>query len=157
MIFVTVGTHHDGFPRLLRAVAELPTSDIVVQYGHGSPPANAREAEPSMSFARMLGFFDEADQVIMHAGVGSILLAIRHGHVPLVVPRLHRLGEHVDDHQSDLARGLEATGKVRVVWDAGQLATALAAAPARAAAVALPQTGLHTAVRAALLAGDTAT
>ena len=54
----------------------------------------------------MLECFRSADKVVTHAGVGSILCADREGHVPLVVPRRHDLGEHVDDHQLELARAL---------------------------------------------------
>ena len=150
MIFVTVGTHQDGFSRMLDAVAGLGERDLVVQYGNGRPPANARIAEPFMPFPRMLQFFDEAEHVVMHAGVGSILLAIRHGHEPIVVPRLHRLGEHVDDHQVDLARRLEATGRVRVVWPDQDLGEALAVARARGGYATLPRTGLHEAVHGLL-------
>jgi len=151
VIFVTVGTHHDGFTRMLEAVAALGDRDLVVQYGNGRPPANARVAEPFMPFPQMLECFDEAEHVITHAGVGSILLAIRHGHQPLVMPRQHKLGEHVDDHQVDLSRRLESTGRVRVVWEDDDLAAALASARTRGAHASLPTTGLHAAVRNALL------
>ena len=150
MIFVTVGTHHDGFSRMLDAVEALGERDLVVQYGNGRPPANARVAEPFMPFPEMTRYFDEADQVVTHAGVGSILLAIRHGHEPIVIPRLHRLGEHVDDHQVHLSRRLEASGRVRVVWPDQSLADALAAARPRGAHASLPRTGLHEALRAVL-------
>lgn len=150
MIFVTVGTHHDGFTRMLKAVESLGDRDLVVQYGNGEPPSNARVAEPFMPFPRMLEYFDEAEQVVTHAGVGSILLAIRHGHQPIVVPRQHKLGEHVDDHQVDLSRRLEATGRVRVVWEDGDLAETLASARPRGAHADLPTTGLHSALRDAL-------
>ena len=152
MIFVTVGTHQDGFPRFLAAIESLGDVDLVVQHGPGPAPANARIAEPFMPFPRIMEFFRSAERVVMHAGVGSVLLAVRCGHVPIIVPRLHRLGEHVDDHQSDLARGLEASGRARVVWDTDDLQRILAETPTRASAVELPQTGLHAAVRASLAA-----
>ncbi|CAA9465221.1 MAG: hypothetical protein AVDCRST_MAG38-779 [uncultured Solirubrobacteraceae bacterium] len=152
MIFVTVGTHQDGFPRFLAAVETLEGSDLVVQHGPGPAPRNASVAEAFMPFPRIMEYFRAADRVVMHAGVGSVLLAVRCGHVPVIVPRLHRLGEHVDDHQSDLARGLEASGRARVAWDTADLQAVLSETPARAAAVDLPQTGLHSAVRSLLLA-----
>lgn len=150
MIFVTVGTHQDEFARMLSAVEALGERDLVVQYGNGHAPANARIAEPFMPFPRMIEYFDAAAHVVTHAGVGSILLAIRHGHHPIVVPRLSALGEHVDDHQVHLSRRLEATGRVRVVWPDQDLADALQVAPARGAYASLPYTGLHEAVRAAI-------
>ncbi len=152
MIFVTVGTHQDGFPRFLAAIEKLSGVDLVVQHGPGPAPRNARIAEAFMPFPRIMDFFRSAERVVMHAGVGSVLLAVRCGHVPIIVPRLHRLGEHVDDHQSDLARGLEASGRARIVWDTTDLPEVLGSTPARASAVDLPQTGLHSAVRASLAA-----
>ena len=151
MIFATVGTHQDGFPRMLGALESLPAgSDLVVQYGNGRPPANARVAEAFMPFDAMLHWFSGAERVVTHAGVGSILLAIRHGHLPVVMPRLKRNGEHVDDHQVELAERMAERGKVHVVWNAADLAGALAQVPPRGAPTQLPETGLHAAVRAAL-------
>ena len=43
------------------------------------------------------------------------MTALRLGHAPIVVPRLHRFGEHVDDHQLDIARRLQERGLVRCV------------------------------------------
>ena len=54
----------------------------------------------------------DADVVVTHAGVGSVLCARQAGHVPVVVPRLHRLDEHVDDHQVELVAALGADGHV---------------------------------------------
>ena len=52
VIFVTVGTHHQPFERLLDALAGLD-GELVVQYGPGQPPA-ASHAEPFMPFDEML-------------------------------------------------------------------------------------------------------
>ena len=148
---MTVGTHHDGFPRLLDAVAALPACDLVVQYGHGSPPQHAAIAKSFMGFDEMLAHFDAADAVITHAGVGSILLAIRHGHVPVIMPRLRRYGEHVDDHQVDLARRLECEGRVLVAWEGSDLPRLLARTPPRTGVSGAPHTGLHDVLRLELL------
>jgi UDP-N-acetylglucosamine transferase subunit ALG13 len=150
VIFATVGTHQDGFPRMLRALEELRGEELVVQYGYGQPPANAAVAEPFFPFPQMAEHFAAADVVVTHAGVGSILLAIRHGHVPIVIPRLQRNGEHLDDHQVELAERMAAQGRVEVVWDTADLASAVARTPRRGAPEVLPVTGLHAAVRAAI-------
>lgn len=154
MIFATVGTHHDGFPRMLRALEQLPRDlGLVVQHGHGDPPSNARAAAPFLPFSEMSANFAAADMVLTHAGVGSILLAVQHGHVPIVFPRLKRHGEHVDDHQRELAEQMSARKLVRVVWDESELDDAVRSTPRRGPHVRLPQTGLHAAVRAALHGG----
>jgi len=131
VIFATVGTHGDGFPRMLAALEQLETDELVVQYGHGTPPANAMRAEAFLPFDQMAELFEAADVVITHAGVGSILLASRAGHVPVIVPRLANLGEHVDDHQVELSRALESRGGVLVCWDASDLSKLVAEVPER--------------------------
>lgn len=150
MIFVTVGTHHQPFDRLLGALDQLGDERLVVQYGPAEPPPGATRAEAYMPFEQMLECFRQADAVITHAGVGSILCARREGHTPLVVPRRHDLGEHVDEHQAELTRALEARGSVVAVWDVAALAGLLAAAPPRRAAAESSEAPLCASVRTAL-------
>jgi UDP-N-acetylglucosamine transferase subunit ALG13 len=150
LIFVTVGTHHQPFERLLDALSELPGEELVVQYGPGAPPAGVRRAVAYLPFDEMLACYSEAEKVITHAGVGSILCARRAGHLPLVVPRRHDLGEHVDDHQAELIRVLEQRGSVVAVWETADLAGSLASSPPRSEAVAETEPALCPSVRAAL-------
>ncbi len=65
----------------------------------------------------------EADLVVSHAGVGSALTAMRAGRLPLLVPRRAARGEHVDDHQVQIAVELERRG-LAVACEAGALAPA---------------------------------
>lgn len=152
MIFVTVGTHHQPFGRLLDAVGALSDDQIIVQHGHSPAPAGVALAVPFLTFAEMEERMLTADVVVTHAGVGSILLALRCGHTPVVVPRLRRHGEHVDDHQAELAGALAQRGEVVVVDDLARLGPALATPPPRRPASNISEGALHRAVRAALLA-----
>ena len=90
--------------------------------------------------------------VITHAGVGSILLCLRNGRKPLVVPRMHRFGEHVDDHQVELTRALGERDQVIPVWDVRELPRLVAEAPAPTAPRLPTARPLHEAVRRALYA-----
>jgi UDP-N-acetylglucosamine transferase subunit ALG13 len=130
MIFVTVGTNETRFDRLLRAVEDLGHGgeDVVVQAGASDVrPAGARCVD-FLPFDAMVEHVDRARVVVTHAGVGSILLALSRGRRPVVVPRLHRFGEAVDDHQVPLARRLAGRGLVTLVEDPGSgLAEAVAA------------------------------
>jgi UDP-N-acetylglucosamine transferase subunit ALG13 len=150
VIFVTVGTHHQPFERLLGALGGLD-EELVVQHGSGAPPPGVKLAEPFMPFDAMLDAFREADKVITHAGVGSVICATREGHVPLVVPRRHDLGEHVDDHQVELTRALAERGGVIAVWDVGALGEAVAQAPPRRPPSRREEPALCPSVREALL------
>jgi UDP-N-acetylglucosamine transferase subunit ALG13 len=150
LIFVTVGTHHDPFERLLAALDQLEGAELVVQYGPGAPPPGVSRAEAYLPFEEMTALFREAETVITHAGVGSILCARREGHTPLVVPRRHDLGEHVDEHQAELTRKLAARGSVVAVWDTAELAELTAKAPPRRVATEAAEPPLCPSVRAAL-------
>jgi UDP-N-acetylglucosamine--N-acetylmuramyl-(pentapeptide) pyrophosphoryl-undecaprenol N-acetylglucosamine transferase len=149
-VHVTVGTPQQPFERLVRGLEAVSRTDLVVQYGPAAPPARAHRAVPFMSFSEMLEHFERADAVITHAGVGSILCASNAGHVPIVVPRLQRHGEHVDDHQLELVDELERTRQILVAWDVASLDDLLrTVSPKRPPAQRQPGP-LHTAVRAAL-------
>lgn len=154
MIFVTVGSTQAGaqmgFPRLIDALAALPGGQLSVQYGETPPPAHAAEAVASLSFEQVVERMEAADVVVCHAGVGSILCALRAGHTPVVVPRSRRLSETVDDHQMELARALADERKVIAVFDESTLAGAVASVPPRGASVAVGERPLHEAVRAAV-------
>jgi UDP-N-acetylglucosamine transferase subunit ALG13 len=150
LIFVTVGTHHDPFDRFLDALGQLDASQLVIQYGPGTPPPGVARAADFLPFEEMLECFREAEKVITHAGVGSILCARREGHTPLVVPRRHDLGEHVDEHQAELTRALAARGSVVEVTDLSRLAQVVAEAPPRSAAAESVEAPLCPRVRAAL-------
>ena len=150
MIFVTVGTHYQPFDRLVEGLGPLDPDELVVQYGPAEPPIGVARAEPYMPFDRMLELYRGAEKVITHAGVGSILCATREGQRPLIVPRRHDLGEHVDEHQVELTRALDSHGTVIAVWDIADLAAQLAAAPARGPSGAVVESELSVSVRDAL-------
>jgi UDP-N-acetylglucosamine transferase subunit ALG13 len=132
VIFATVGSHPTyRFERFLRALESLEGEEIVVQHGPGEPPANAARAVPWMTFAEIVDHMERASHVVSHAGVGTILCAVRAEQVPIVFPRLQRYGETVDDHQLELGRRLTADGQVVLVEDESELAAAVGCSPRR--------------------------
>ena len=62
-----------------------------------------------------------ADIVITHGGPATIALARSAGRLPIVVPRLRRYGEHVDDHQLWYARRLAEAQEVILVEEVRDL------------------------------------
>ena len=149
MIFATVGTHAQPFARFLDALSGLD-DDVIVQYGHNAAPTGVKEVAAFMPFDVVNAHMRAADVVVTHAGVGSVLCARQAGHVPVVVPRLHRFDEHVDDHQLELVAALGADGHVVGVTDMADLASAVQKAGRRADTSSTPKP-LHAAVRGALL------
>jgi UDP-N-acetylglucosamine transferase subunit ALG13 len=154
VIFATVGSHPTYvFDRFLRALEGLPDDELVVQYGPGVPPPNASRAVPWMSFAEIVENMEAATHVVSHAGVGTILCAARVGHVPVVLPRLRRFGETVDDHQVELGRRLAGDGRVILVEEDADLVECLRGAPPRAREPDFGHGRLVEAVRAELIGG----
>jgi UDP-N-acetylglucosamine transferase subunit ALG13 len=134
MIVVTVGTHEQPFDRLVGAAALLgATGDpLLVQYGSSQLPHGPGEWVDYLSFDELAAQARDARAFVCHAGVGSIVLARRFGHRPIVMARRPDLGEHVDGHQLELSRRLEQAGIVTVVHDAAELLAAVGCPPAAA-------------------------
>lgn len=110
MIFVTLGTHEQPFDRAVDVVGELETTGEEMLIQHGSTPArqDMHNAEwvKYLEWDALTASMRHAEVVVTHAGVGSAVTAIRAGKKPIMVPRLARFGEHVDDHQLELAQRL---------------------------------------------------
>jgi UDP-N-acetylglucosamine transferase subunit ALG13 len=149
MIFVTCGSSPVGFDRMMRALEGLSASELTVQHGPVAAPACAT-AYDFLPFGRVVELMQEADLVISHAGVGSIMCALQAGHVPIVFPRLKRHGETVDDHQLELASAIAERGTVLLATNAAELRLAVDSAPRRGARRILHGEGLNAAVRAAI-------
>jgi UDP-N-acetylglucosamine transferase subunit ALG13 len=129
MILVTVGTNEQPFDRLVRAIEPLDLDEpLVVQYGSCRAAGGRGRWVDFLSFEELAQLMGQARLVVAHAGVGSIMLARRCGHRPLVVPRRLHLGEAVDDHQLPIARRLHSAGSVELVEDTAVLPELLGAA-----------------------------
>jgi UDP-N-acetylglucosamine transferase subunit ALG13 len=140
---VALGTIRYPFPRLVRRLAEVMPDGAEVLWQTGSTgsaglPLETRVELPS---AELEAAMRAADVVVTHAGVGSALSALEAGTQPLLVPRRAARGEHVDDHQEQIATELERRG-LALVREADELTgadlLAAAARTARPAAHAAP-------------------
>lgn len=136
--FVSVGNATQPFHRLLSALEavtlELPRP-IVVQRGVSQAFNPAWETHDFLPMARFEELVASASVLIMHAGAGSIVHAVRAGKRPIVMPRRALLGEHVDGHQLEFAEAMAKAGKVLVAETVDALREAVrlsqgAAAPA---------------------------
>jgi len=63
----------------------------------------------------------EASSVISHAGMGTITMALKNHKPLLVMPRLKRYREHVNDHQVATARKFEELGHILVAYETEEL------------------------------------
>jgi UDP-N-acetylglucosamine transferase subunit ALG13 len=71
---------------------------------------------------------EEAEIVVTHGGSGALLDALTLGHRPIVMPRLRRYQEHVNDHQVELCEALASEGRAVVVQDSASLVRAIESA-----------------------------
>ncbi|MGH3103673.1 MAG: glycosyltransferase [Gaiellaceae bacterium] len=127
MILVTVGTNETSFDRLLRALEALPeTEELVVQHGPSGVRPPRATCFDYLPFDELTAYMRRARVVVTHAGVGSIIAALSNGKRAIVVPRLARHGEAVDDHQLHFGRRAEQAGLVELVEDPATLAEAVA-------------------------------
>jgi UDP-N-acetylglucosamine transferase subunit ALG13 len=115
LLLVTVGTDHHPFDRLVGwagawLAAHPGTLRCLMQTGTSAPPAGPAEWQAYLEFGALQAAMASAAAVVCHGGPGTILGARHMGAVPIVVPRQHRLGEHVDDHQVAFSRRLAAQG-----------------------------------------------
>jgi len=122
MIFVTVGLEKFSFSRLIRAVDSLARRDILkeevfMQIGSGDYVPQHCSWKEKMSFALFIRRLESCRIVISHAGVGTILLSIQNNKIPIVIPRLKRFKEAVDDHQLDLVRELDKSNAIIPLYD----------------------------------------
>ena len=139
MILVIVGISRLPFDRLLAALHALPPGEhLAIQSGVSSGGPSHAEYFGYLPFDDLVAMVARARVVVTHAGVGSMMTTLAEGKRPIVVPRLKRFGEAVDDHQLVLARRLAAEGVVTVVEDAADLAGAIAEAGTSPAFVVTP-------------------
>lgn len=124
MILVTVGTDLP-FDRMVRIVdawaRENQRQDVFAQIGEGGwKPTYIRHAEflQPVEFGE---YFNASKIIISHAGMGTILSALFHGKPILVMPKLAKLGEHRNEHQTATAVRMKEIGNVNVAFDEDEL------------------------------------
>lgn len=126
MIVVTVGTNEAPFDRLLEALQlARPREEMLVQHGPSQVRPDGASYVEFLSYDELVDAIRRARAVVMHAGVGSIMTALANGQRPIVMPRLRRFGEAVDDHQLPLGRRLHDAGLVTLVERAEEMSSAL--------------------------------
>jgi UDP-N-acetylglucosamine transferase subunit ALG13 len=128
VIFVTVGT--DGpFDRLVDTVdrwaARTGYADVFAQIGRSTMRPGFIRFTNFLEPPEFTRYFASASLIVSHAGMGTILTALRHQKPLLVMPRRAALGEQRNDHQLATARRLQALGKVTVAFDENELVTRL--------------------------------
>lgn len=109
MIFVTVGTHEQGFDRLIKEIDRLKEQkiideDVIVQKGYTEYEPKFCETYKLIDYEKMQKYLSEARIVITHGGPASFIAPLSIGKIPIVVPRQSKFNEHVNDHQMEFVK-----------------------------------------------------
>jgi len=127
MIFVTVGTHEQPFNRLLEYLDNMKkdgviTEDMIMQTGFSTYEPKYCKWKKLLPYKKMEQYVKEAHIVITHGGPASFIMPLQVGKTPIVVPRQHQYGEHVNDHQVEFAKAVsQRMGTIIQVIDITEL------------------------------------
>lgn len=126
MIFVSVGTEKFQFNRLLayldKGIENKNINDtIFAQIGCSDYLPKNYQYKDYIAYGEVVKNIQSADIVIMHAGIGSTLLCLELGKIPILFPRMYKENEHLDDHQLEFAKKFQTVNKAIITYDEEEL------------------------------------
>lgn len=112
MIFVIVGSQKFPFERLIREMDRLVekgviNDEVVAQIGVSAYEPKHMNWYRFMDKDNFDQHIENCSLLVTHAGEGSIMTGLLKKRKVIAVPRYEKLGEHVSDHQLEIARALE--------------------------------------------------
>jgi len=130
VIFLTIGSH-EPFDRLVRAMDDWAGVGAQGDRVFGQITARANHIPRHFDHVATLTPAEygarcaQADLIVSHAGMGTILTALQTGTPALLLPRKGSLGETRNDHQIATAKKFEGRPGLSVVMDETDLPAAL--------------------------------
>ncbi|MDE6893008.1 MAG: beta(1,3)galactosyltransferase EpsH [Lachnospiraceae bacterium] len=130
MIFVTVGSQKFQFNRLLEKTDQMVkdgiiTEEVFMQTGASDYVPRHCRYQAFYNCDEFSELMEKSDVVITHGGTGTIIKSVKMGKKTIVIPRLARYGEHVDDHQLQLLERFREMNLVFACPDLSSLPDAL--------------------------------
>ncbi len=115
MILVMLGTQNNSFHRLLEKIQEMIdkkviNEKVIVQAGRTKFESKDMEILGIVPEEKLKELIEEADLIITHGGVGSIVTALKMHKKVIAVPRLSGFNEHVNDHQIQIVDTFDKQG-----------------------------------------------
>jgi len=152
LIFVVLGTSPFSFERLVTLAdyyAQKTGEEVFIQTGNTKTAPKHCAWKDFMKKEEYLEKLVQADMVLAHAGTGITIDSFKHGKRLVFVPRLSRLKEHTDDHQSELARCLEEQGRAKIIREdtGGDEAVALIQSAKKEEFTAIASSAKHMLIR----------
>ena len=123
---MTVGTQRFQFNRLIKKLDELVErgeikEKIIAQTGYSTYKPSNFESNTIIDSNKVLEYIALSDVIITHAGTSSIINCLKQKKKVIVIPRLKKFGEHVDDHQMDIIKLFESQEMIEAIYDIDQL------------------------------------
>ena len=117
MILVLLGTQNNSFRRLLEKMDELIEKKVIdekvlVQSGYTKYESKNMRVFDLIPQEELDRYQEQADLIITHGGVGSIISSIKKEKKVIAVPRLHKYQEHVNDHQKQIVEAFDRKGYI---------------------------------------------
>ena len=130
MIFVTVGNHPRSFERLIKSIDDMLKSgeineQVIIQIGYTNYTPIYADCFKFKPMDDIIELTKNANIVITHGGIGSILTSLKFGKPTIVVPRMKKFNEHTNNHQLEITQELEKEGRIIAVYDIKDLKRAL--------------------------------
>lgn len=115
MILVTLGTQDKSFVRLLEAIQKqidngIIKDRVVVQAGYTKFSSKDMEIFDYIPLDKFDSLIDECSLLITHAGIGSIVTALKKNKKVIAAARLSEYQEHTNDHQLQIATSFDKEG-----------------------------------------------
>ena len=130
MILITLGTQDKQFTRLLDMVQkEIDKGNIkdrvVVQAGHTKYDSKDMEIFDLIDREKFSELISKCDILITHGGVGSIINGLQNNKKVIVVPRLAKYDEHMNDHQIQITDNFSKEGYILPLYENDNLSDVL--------------------------------
>lgn len=118
-ILVLVGTIQLPFTRMLTEIEnyfiQFPNIEIDAQIGHTAFESSFIKTSDFIKFDELQKLYIDADLIITHAGVGSIMQGLKLNKKMIVCARYSELGEHVDNHQLEILKNFSSKNYI-IPW-----------------------------------------
>lgn len=126
MIFITLGTQKFNFNRLLKKIDYFINKGeirekVIAQIGYSTYHPKYYKYCTFINDDTFEQYIENSRIIITHAGVGTILKAKKRGKKVIVIPRLKKYKEHVDDHQLEITKNFSKKKLIIPCYDLNEL------------------------------------
>lgn len=130
MILITLGTQDKSFKRLLDSIEKeikkgTIKEEVIVQAGHTKFKSKNMKIFDFFKPEELDEYINNCNLLITHAGVGSILKALKKNKKIIVAARLKKYKEHTNDHQLQILNEFAKKNYIIPLYDLEKLEEAL--------------------------------